>query len=1000
MMPKLIPSGLRSALHPSLCLAALVLAPAAAAAQTLEDLAPALSGELPFGVPRDDGPAYVAAQGAAIFHAGVSEPSLGSVAEVLYVTACDLAGQELFRFREDSARTIPFQLWAPPAGSTAFVASVRDQQQVELLAFRADGSRPFEYGAPLVKSALIFPPVFVHGDQAGSRVFVAFQENSALGRLRSIDPGTGALRWEIPLPSGAELAGLASDSAGDRVFVMTEFGQSGFNDRVLIAVDGATGTQLWNLSVAAQIGLTFTQALLASSTGSAVYLASGASPLTSRVAAFSGADGSPLWTANVPGIAKALAREEVDDSLLVLADVLWSGPYAAQLTSLRLNTGFKKWSTALALDNGIAGPFRHYGLLVDEAAQAIHLVHPGTVPGTSALSRLSLLGGALESSLQLPLGATSAAVRVPLASTGPGGPLAWLYGQDDPIQKGQFRVSLRDPASQVELAAHTGGFSIGQARPLGLALPAGGPRGFLSAREGSSGPRRIAAFDRQTGTPQWSTQIGGSWLNGDPVQAGRRLLARSDGSMVYTVEDPEEFEHDARLVALAAADGTQLWGLDLGSAFRILDLELVEAAGQPQRLLVQEEGQNSFLGRSRMVGIEPLTGAVAWAAEWPTSGSVVTFAGALAVSPTGQTVAGYAAPILGGQVTLLHRKVVDGELLYAKTLSSADFGALPPVGNLSASDVCFSPDGTKLFLLVRGGGGLAGEPSFGLAIFDAATGALLAARVVGTAPGAAPSTAAGFLFCDQSGSAVVAILERQPAAVRLAGLSTVDGALLWQVDRPGRLLDAVADAAGRQAIVAFGEASGEVRAIQGFDLRTGAAMDSYEFDAPELAGAALAVEGMRRYALVGDRNIGAAAAARIRGFDPTALQSGPSQVSLAAPEPIVLQLDRPSSASGSLYLVLGSASGTGPGVPLAPGVVLFLQPDAYTSLWLAGPTAPPFVNGLGLLDSAGDGRAGIVLPAGLNPALAGLLLRHAFVEFSGPGADLFASPTSSLRLVP
>jgi hypothetical protein len=114
----------------------------------------------------------------------------------------------------------------------------------------------------------------------------------------------------------------------------------------------------------------------------------------------------------------------------------------------------------------------------------------------------------------------------------------------------------------------------------------------------------------------------------------------------------------------------------------------------------------------------------------------------------------------------------------------------------------------------------------------------------------------------------------------------------------------------------------------------------------------------------------------------------------------VLQLDRPSSASGSLYLVLGSASGTGAGLPLAPGVVLFLEPDAYTSLWLAGPTASPFVNGLGLLDAEGDGRAGVLLPPGLNPALAGLLIRHAFVEFGGTGADLFASPTSSLRLVP
>jgi hypothetical protein len=79
-----------------------------------------------------------------------------------------------------------------------------------------------------------------------------------------------------------------------------------------------------------------------------------------------------------------------------------------------------------------------------------------------------------------------------------------------------------------------------------------------------------------------------------------------------------------------------------------------------------------------------------------------------------------------------------------------------------------------------------------------------------------------------------------------------------------------------------------------------------------------------------------------------------------------LRVHAGSAAALDLYFVLGSVSGTAPGVPVL-GATLPLVPDAWLTATAAHPNTPVLVNTLGLLDSAGTANAAIVLPPGFAP---------------------------------
>ncbi|MEZ5967409.1 MAG: hypothetical protein R3F56_26465 [Planctomycetota bacterium] len=94
-------------------------------------------------------------------------------------------------------------------------------------------------------------------------------------------------------------------------------------------------------------------------------------------------------------------------------------------------------------------------------------------------------------------------------------------------------------------------------------------------------------------------------------------------------------------------------------------------------------------------------------------------------------------------------------------------------------------------------------------------------------------------------------------------------------------------------------------------------------------------------------------------------------------------LDAGSASAGRGYLLLGSASGTA-GFTFR-GLNVPLTPDGYFAFTLTSPNTFPLTASLGNLDAAGQAAASLTLPAGLSPALIGVVLHHAFVELAPAG---------------
>ena len=146
---------------------------------------------------------------------------------------------------------------------------------------------------------------------------------------------------------------------------------------------------------------------------------------------------------------------------------------------------------------------------------------------------------------------------------------------------------------------------------------------------------------------------------------------------------------------------------------------------------------------------------------------------------------------------------------------------------------------------------------------------------------------------------------------------------------------------------------------------------------------------------------GAAHAFSLSLNDCPALAADVNGLSLAAGGTQELTLSAGVANAGRLYLVLGSTSGTAPGVAIE-GFVLPLNPDSYLSYRLVAPHLPPVSGALGLLNAQGSATARVEFPAGSAATLAGITLNHAYVvlDVFGSGVTSFASNAVVLGLAP
>lgn len=146
-------------------------------------------------------------------------------------------------------------------------------------------------------------------------------------------------------------------------------------------------------------------------------------------------------------------------------------------------------------------------------------------------------------------------------------------------------------------------------------------------------------------------------------------------------------------------------------------------------------------------------------------------------------------------------------------------------------------------------------------------------------------------------------------------------------------------------------------------------------------GIAAALDGDRAaIGAFGDDGAGTSAGSAYL-FDLEPLSGDVGSVSLSAGGTQALAIDAGHLRASEVYFMLGSASGTSPGLPLPGGLVLPLVVDDYFDLTLAAPNTVPVLDSLGLLSAAGSAGASFVVPPLTDPALAGLLVHHAFATF-------------------
>lgn len=119
-----------------------------------------------------------------------------------------------------------------------------------------------------------------------------------------------------------------------------------------------------------------------------------------------------------------------------------------------------------------------------------------------------------------------------------------------------------------------------------------------------------------------------------------------------------------------------------------------------------------------------------------------------------------------------------------------------------------------------------------------------------------------------------------------------------------------------------------------------------------------------------------------------ALSADVAALSIGSGGSLAFTLNAGTAHAGQLYLLLGTAAGTMPGVPL-DGQLLPLNVDDYLLATLTG--GSPIQGSTGLLDAAGQASAQLTLGAGQAPSdLIGLTVHHAFLTL-----DLLTGQVSS-----
>jgi hypothetical protein len=112
---------------------------------------------------------------------------------------------------------------------------------------------------------------------------------------------------------------------------------------------------------------------------------------------------------------------------------------------------------------------------------------------------------------------------------------------------------------------------------------------------------------------------------------------------------------------------------------------------------------------------------------------------------------------------------------------------------------------------------------------------------------------------------------------------------------------------------------------------------------------------------------------------------------------VQFSMDATSANANRQYLLLGTASGTSPGLPLPGGVNLPINWDALTNLMIALIGSPAMQNFVGFTDSMGEANAALNTLGPVDPSAVGVQLSFAYFTVDLPH---FASTPINVTIDP
>jgi regulation of enolase protein 1 (concanavalin A-like superfamily) len=130
----------------------------------------------------------------------------------------------------------------------------------------------------------------------------------------------------------------------------------------------------------------------------------------------------------------------------------------------------------------------------------------------------------------------------------------------------------------------------------------------------------------------------------------------------------------------------------------------------------------------------------------------------------------------------------------------------------------------------------------------------------------------------------------------------------------------------------------------------------------------------------------------------TQLASDRAGFSAASGGTIAMDLAMGAANKGQIYLILGSLSGSFPGIPLPGGAKLPINFDTMTSLSLTFAGNPGiFPSSVGLLSATGTAKASAIMPAVHLKPFTGKSLRFAAVVFPKGGSGAWAATNAAIH---